>query len=147
MKNLSAAKQPTKNRYARGKHPNSLANLKTGKEGWQKGQSGNPKGRTSKAACITSLIREMLDQPIEEGKPETWRQAIAKAILIGAVTGNPAITKELLERLEGRVTQPIEGGIEITDARNLSEEELDKRIRAELARTSTGKEKKVKRPK
>lgn len=146
MPKLSAAKQTNKSGNRRGLNPNSLANLRKGRP-FKPGQSGNPKGRTPKAACITSLIREMLDQPMTKGKPETWRQAIAKSILIGAVTGNSALVKELMERLEGRVTQPIEGGIEITDARSLSEEELDRRIRAELARTSTRKEKKVKRSK
>lgn len=131
MNKLSAAKHKNKSGNQRGLNPNSLANLKRGRK-WKRGESGNPKGRPSKGTCITSLIREMLDEPVEgrfllpadKNKGLTWRQVVARAILTGASVGNPALVKELLERLEGRVTQPIEGGIEITDARNLSDEEL-----------------------
>lgn len=140
MSELSTAKQTNKSGNRRGLNPLSLANLQKGRK-FKKGESGNPKGRTPKAACITSLIRDMLDQPVKEGEKLTWRESIARAILSGASTGNPALVKELLERLEGRVTQPIEGGIEITDARSLSEEELDQLIQAELSRITRDKEK------
>jgi hypothetical protein len=42
-------------------------------------------------------------------KGATWRQLIAKAVLYHAAKGNPQMIKELLERLEGKVTQPISG--------------------------------------
>ena len=88
------------------------------KGNWVKGQSGNPKGRPRKDYSITSLAKELLDQPADErflspsdyGK--TWRQAIAKALLVGALKLNPGIMKELLDRLEGKPTQPIGGGEE-----------------------------------
>lgn len=81
---------------------------------WKKGQSGNPRGRPRKDVCITSLIKEMLDKPADYIAPgatpddKTWCQMIAKAILLGAAKGNPAMIKELLDRLEGKVSQPIE---------------------------------------
>jgi len=86
------------------------------KGSWVKGQSGNPKGRPRKDYSITSLAKEMLDQPADErflspsdyGK--TWRQAIAKALLVGALNLNSGIMKELLDRLEGKPAQPIVGG-------------------------------------
>ena len=80
------------------------------------GKSGNPnKGRPRKDCSITSLAKEMLDQPADErflsesdyGK--TWRQAIAKALLVGALRLNPGIMKELLDRLEGKPVQLIGG--------------------------------------
>ena len=85
------------------------------KGSWVKGQSGNPKGRPRKDYSITSLAKEMLDQPADErflspsdyGK--TWRQAIAKALLVGALNLNPGIMKELLDRLEGKPVQLIGG--------------------------------------
>ena len=88
------------------------------KGNWVKGQSGNPKGRHRKDYSITSLAKELLDQPADErflspsdyGK--TWRQAIAKALLVGALNLNPGIMKELLDRLEGKPTQPIDVGEE-----------------------------------
>lgn len=66
---------------------------------------------------ITRIIKEMLDEPAVErwlevedkGHELTWRQAIAKRILIEAVRGNAKVTGELLDRLEGKVTQPVGG--------------------------------------
>ena len=96
----------------RGLHPNSLKNLEKGRQ-WRKEQSGNPKGRPPLA--ITSLIREMLDEQADYIAPgaapsdKTWRQLIAKAILYHAAKGNPVMIRELLERLEGKITQPVVG--------------------------------------
>ena len=100
-----------KNGKSQGMHPNSRVNL-------DKGRKKNK--RTAKDFSITRIIREMLDQPAEERwletedkeKKFTWRQAIAKRILIEAVRGNAKVTSELLDRLEGKVTQPIGGDIE-----------------------------------
>ena len=104
-----------KPRYSKGKNPNSLANLRPFQAG---APSANPKGRPCKDYSITSLAKEMLDQPADErflspsdyGK--TWRQAIAKALLVGALNLNTGIMKELLDRLEGKPAQPIVGGEE-----------------------------------
>jgi len=96
-------------------------NLRRGNPAWGckvdgTGKSGNPnKGRPRKDCSITSLAKEMLDQPADErflsesdyGK--TWRQAIAKALLVGALRLNPGIMKELLDRLEGKPVQLIGG--------------------------------------
>ena len=96
----------------RGLHPNSLNNLEKGrKNGFKKGKSGNSNGQS-----ITAIIKEMLNEPADErwldvadkGKGKTWRQMVAQALLIGAVRGNPGLIKELLDRLEGKVTQPVQ---------------------------------------
>ena len=92
-----------RNGNKRGLHPNSLKNLQPGK------------GRPKKGLSITNLIREMLDQQadyISPGAPpsdKTWRQMIARAMLIESSKGNVPMVRELLERLEGKVTQPISG--------------------------------------
>lgn len=95
----------------RGLHPNSLKNLENGRK-WRKGKSGNPGGRPPLA--ITSLLREMLDKEADiiprgaSPSDKTWRQLIAKAILIGCTKGNTSLIGELLDRLEGKISQPIE---------------------------------------
>ncbi len=84
---------------------------------WVKGQSGNKKGRPTKDFSIISIVKGMLEQPADErwldicdkDKKLTWRQAIAKALLVGSVRGHPVLLKELLDRLEGKVPQPISG--------------------------------------
>lgn len=82
--------------------------------------------RTAKDYSITRIIKEMLDEPAEErwleiedkGKQFTWRQAIAKRILIESIRGNAKVTGELLDRLEGKVTQPIAGAVDVKITHN-----------------------------
>ena len=92
----------------RGMSPNSRKSLDTYRNG---------NNHTKKDYSITRIVKEMLDDPATErwievedkGKNLTWRQAIAKRILIEAVRGNARVTSDLLDRLEGKVTQPIGG--------------------------------------
>jgi len=92
----------------RGLNPNSVKNLHSGRKG---------NNYSAKDYSITRIIKGMLDDPVPERWLETedkangmtWRQAIAKRILIDAVRGNTRATCELLDRLEGKVTQPISG--------------------------------------
>lgn len=108
MVNNSTGKELNKNGDRRGMSPSSRVNLDLGRK---------PNNRTQKDYSITRIIKEMLDEPAEErwlevedkGKQFTWRQAIAKRILIESVRGNAKVTSELLDRVEGKVTQPIGG--------------------------------------
>lgn len=101
-------KKLNRNGNERGMAPNSRKNLALGRKA---------NHRTAKDYSITRIIKEVLDQPAEErfldvqdkAKGLTWRQAIAKRMLIEAVRGNARVTVELLDRLEGKVTQPIGG--------------------------------------
>ena len=97
--------------------PNSQKNL-------GKGRNGN--NFANKDYSITRIIKEMLDKTCDivgaEGR--TWRQQIAYKIMYEAAFGNPTLIKELLERLEGKITLPIEGAIEITDETQLTDEQL-----------------------
>ena len=81
---------------------------------WKPGQSGNPKGRPKNTVYLSEMLREQLDQVPEtiDGEPNTrtWRDLICDSILRAAVMGSqPAITKELLDRIEGKVTIPVGG--------------------------------------
>ena len=49
-----------KAKYPKGKHPNSLANLKSK---WKPGQSGNPKGRPKGIKYISEALRDELEDP------------------------------------------------------------------------------------
>ncbi len=98
-------KKLNKNGNKRGMSPNSQKNL-------GKGRLGN--NHANKDYSITRIIKEMLDLPADAVLPgangvKTWRQLIARAILYSAVKGEVAMIKELLDRLEGKVTQPIGG--------------------------------------
>ena len=108
-----STQQVNKNGDKRGMSPGSRNNLDKGR----KRGNGKPNG-----IPITSAIRELIDKPCDErwlhvedkGKGITWRQAIAKSILSEAVAGKPGIISELLDRLEGKVTQPVAAEGEIT---------------------------------
>lgn len=108
---MANSKEQMKNKEdKRGKHPNSLKNLEKGQRmAWSKGKSGNPNGHS-----LIGLVKKLL-QDVPEimigGKRNTkkWRELIVHAWLVGAYQGNATYFKELLERIEGKVAQPITG--------------------------------------
>jgi len=77
----------------------------------------NGNNHASKDYSITSMLKSMADDPAPErwlevedkGKGLTYRQAAAKRIWIDVIRGNAKLTGELLDRLEGKVSQPIGG--------------------------------------
>lgn len=79
---------------------------------WEKGQSGNPKGSPKKPASITMHLREELAKLGKSGK--TKAQEIAEGMVKAAIspvaaTGSAKVLGEVLDRTEGKVTQPIGG--------------------------------------
>lgn len=101
--------QVNKNGDRRGMSPSSLKNLHPRLKG----------NNHAKAIKITAAMREMIDQPCDERwleiedkvKGLTWSQAIAKRMLIESTRGNAKMTSEVLDRLEGKITQPLTGEI------------------------------------
>jgi hypothetical protein len=83
---------------------------------WQPGKSGNPGGRPKKKP-VTELYEEMLSDP---DLVADLRNAIAKAIK----KGNMAMVlqvKEMTDRVEGKVTQPIEADVTVNLADAIAE--------------------------
>lgn len=104
-------------RYKRGTHPRSLANLEKGT--WKKGQSGNPVGKPASGPVITPHLRrfaqmqtiELLNMPQEVLDRLTPAEMVAYKIICEAMTSGPGMqhsTRELLERLDGKVKESIE---------------------------------------
>lgn len=80
-----------------------LANLRPP---WGKGVSGNPGGRP-KSRPITEMYERILNDPKAVA-------AIQKAVQKALIKGNMAMVlqlKEMTDRVEGKVTQPIEANI------------------------------------
>ena len=93
-------------------------NLKPGK--WQKGHSGNPKGRPRKTNCLLSCIKEELVKTSISGR--TNEEMIAAALVDLAVRGNLKAIEMSLAYTSGKPAQAVnlagnEGGpIQITEA-------------------------------
>lgn len=80
----------------------------TGK-GFMPGQTGNPGGRPKKKP-ITDLYEDILDDPIAMA-------LLRKAVVKSLKGGNMAMVlqlKEMADRTEGKVTQPIEADITVS---------------------------------
>ena len=91
-------------KYAPGQHPNSRKNLKP----IQKGETRNPNGRPRNELSLTNCARQKLSEPCPYAAGKTWLEYLVDRWLAHAVD-NPAYFKELMERLEGKVVQPIGG--------------------------------------
>ena len=102
----SSVEQPklNKNGDRRGMHPNSKANLQPPR--WKPGESGNPSGLSLKR-----YVNDVLREPLKNIDPKTAKaiQLLALAIVRDAIKGSKEDRKEIWERLEGKVTQPIGG--------------------------------------
>src|SRR5256885_336002 len=72
---------------------------------FQKGQSGNPAGRPRSEASITPWIRRLL---AEKRAGRTRAEHIASKILELAEDGDPNALRMVLERIDGKVVQPVE---------------------------------------
>jgi hypothetical protein len=92
QKPLTAEKSSKK--ILRGKHPNSIANLKP----YRKGQSGNPGGKP-KVDFARIIARAILEQNDE---------AAYKALGAALLKGNAYVFKELADRAYGKVKETHE---------------------------------------
>ena len=93
------------------------------------GQSGNPKGRPKGARSLSTILREMLEEPIEivvDGKKERreFREVIIRKLLKKANDGDMRAIQEIFDRVEGKAQQKIDHttqGEMIADTRILEE--------------------------
>jgi hypothetical protein len=75
---------------------------------FQKGKSGNPKGRPRNVSSLTALLREKIAQICEYDKQQrTWQEMIILATLRLAIEGNSSALREVWDRIDGKVTELI----------------------------------------
>jgi hypothetical protein len=76
---------------------------------FQKGKSGNAKGRPRNVSSLTVLLREKINQICEYDKQQrTWQEVIVLATLKLAMEGNSSALREVWERLGGGAPIPEE---------------------------------------
>ena len=84
---------------------------------FERGKSGNPKGRDPKESCLTSLYKEQLATVGGKGGLTKEQVIATKAVNYLVEYGVDSTWLKLLEliqeRIEGKVTLPITGGGEI----------------------------------
>lgn len=83
---------------------------------WKPGQSGNPSGRPKKKP-ITEIFERIMNNPELVAQFEA---AIAKSIMKGGMAGVMYV-REAADRIEGKVTQPIEADISVNLAEAIAE--------------------------
>lgn len=72
---------------------------------FQPGRSGNPNGRPK-----SKPFKEALERALKAaGDDEAAIDAVATALVTKAKTGDVQAIKEFADRMDGKVTQPIEG--------------------------------------
>ena len=90
---------------------------------FRKGKSGNPGGRLRRGLTITDHLKELLDNDYAEFKllhkyleekgeehlgPITVARLVACRIISQAMTGQAELTKELLNRADGKISDRLE---------------------------------------
>lgn len=83
---------------------------------FQPGQSGNPSGRPKKKA-ITQIYERLLEDPDFIGDVE---KSIRQMVKSGRMVGQLQL-KEMTDRVEGKVTQPIEADVTVNLADAIAE--------------------------
>lgn len=83
---------------------------------FQKGQSGNPKGRAKSEKVWADAIRLAVNRigTGEDGQARKKLALLADSLVTRAIAGDVAAMKEIGDRLDGKPTQAIEHSGEMT---------------------------------
>jgi Family of unknown function (DUF5681) len=101
---------------------------------WKPGQSGNPSGRR-KTKPLTDALERLLPKQVPPavlrslrlpGLPKsanvTWADVAAHGLLLAAARGRVEASREVADRVEGRVPQAISGSLAVFQLRELFEQ-------------------------
>ncbi len=76
---------------------------------FQKGQSGNPKGRPKKGMSWSDVLKEMADEEIEgDANVKTKMQIIASRLWKKANEGDLKAIEMLMDRIDGKAKQSVD---------------------------------------
>lgn len=83
---------------------------------WKEGQSGNPNGRPkgskNRATIVREILNALVDEKNDEGKPTGKKipavEAITRAQLIKALSGDPKAYELLMDSSFGKITDKVQ---------------------------------------
>lgn len=82
---------------------------------WKRGQSGNPAGRPPNKPTLTEYMKARIHEVCEtDRKKRTYGEILADRTIVLALEGNATALREVFDRIDGRLAQPIEGKIDVT---------------------------------
>jgi hypothetical protein len=87
---------------------------------FKKGETGNPSGRP-KLTKLTEALREQLTEEMPSAPERTVAEAIARALIREAVSGNVQAAREIADRTEGKPKQSIDVDLQVKDWRELAQ--------------------------
>lgn len=83
------------------------------------GASGNPNGRP-KLAVLSEALRAELAGTMPGASEQTYAEAIAKALVASAVSGDVAAAREIADRTEGKPKQSLDVDMSVMDWRDMA---------------------------
>jgi hypothetical protein len=87
---------------------------------FKKGETGNPSGRP-KLTKLTEALREQLTEEMPSAPERTVAEAIARALIRMALSGNVQAAREIADRTEGKPKQSIDVDLQVKDWRELAQ--------------------------
>jgi len=84
---------------------------------FKKGETGNPSGRP-KLTRLSEALREQLAEAMPNAPERTVAEAIARALIREAISGNVQAIREIADRCEGRPKQSVDLDIQATNWRD-----------------------------
>lgn len=77
---------------------------------WEKGKSGNPKGRAPNQESLAGIMRELLEEKRSKKGRKTKKRALLEKVFTKAIGGDVACMRMIWEYYDGKPKQQIEIG-------------------------------------
>ncbi len=75
---------------------------------WEKGRSGNPRGKPKGTRNRSTIIKEILDANATDGEGGTIADQLTRALVQKAATGDVSAFRELMDGAFGKVTDKVQ---------------------------------------
>jgi hypothetical protein len=80
---------------------------------WQRGSSGNPRGRPPSERALSTILRKLLRAPAPGQEGMSAREALCLQLLTRALEGDMTAIRLVLEYTDGKPAQRVEGSMTV----------------------------------